>query len=370
LNRRSLIAASKQVLSVASIALLCCVTGCDIESSASSSIAVSAVKTPLKVKVLTVDRVEVATETVVFYGTLVPVRESRMGFESGGTVEKILKVAGDRVVEGDVIALLDQSALHNQQEQIGSSLAQAKQRLRSASRETARPIQQQIAELEAQLAVIEAEVKRRVIVAPFTGIVSAITIQPGEIVAPSLPVVIVVADAPPQIAADLAESMAARVISQKTIWAALGDRAVRFTVKSSSEIRGPIPGRKMVFSVQDELPNDSWTYDDVVELRFRETVDISGAWLPLNAIQKRGEGWYVIVVSPASDSGSRDTFTSERRPVDIRLLQDNRAFVESPLTTGEVVVTDGAHRIVPGQQVTPVMSIVQSMGADEQGAAN
>ena len=162
-------------------------------------------------------------ETVVLYGTLVPVRESRLSFQRGGRIEQIHKVTGERVAEGDVIASLELQEVNSQRQQLLTSLEQSKQRLGSANRETAPPIQQQIAQLEEQLGDVETERQRRVIVAPFAGLVSEIKIQLGETATPSAAVVVIVAAEPPQIEASLAEQMASRVLSQKAIWANIGD---------------------------------------------------------------------------------------------------------------------------------------------------
>jgi len=331
----------------------------------------SPVIAPLSVNVSLVERVESTAKTVVFYGTLVPVRESRLSFERGGEVQEVRKTAGDRVAEGEVIAFLESGDLDKQRKQLLTSLEQSKQSLRSANRETAPPIQQQIGQLEGQLRGVEAELKRRIIVAPFAGLVSEIKIREGEIAAPSIPVAVIVTDEPPQVDASLAEKMASRVLAQKTVWAGLGDRAVELSVKSSSEIRGRTLGAKIVFTIQETLADDSWSYGDVVELRFREAVDESGCWLPLSTLQGGTDnGWHVFAVVSAADSSGKQSFQVERRPVDVRLLQNNQCFVEGSLTTGEFVIVDGTHRVVVGQQVTPVTKVGQLIESSEQGAAN
>ena len=346
------------------------ISGCDERSDATSSVSASSIVAPLKVNVSVVKRVESTTETVVVYGRLVPVRESRLGFEQGGKVKEVRKTTGDRVAEGDVIAFLESGELDKQREQLLTSLEQTRQRLRSATRETAASLQQQIRQVEGQGKGIETELKRRVIVAPFAGLVSEVKVQQGEIAAPAATFVVVVLDEPPQVVASLTEKMASRVLAGKTVWAGLGDRAVELKVKSSSEVRGPIPGKTIEFTIQETLPDDSWSYDDVVELRFREAVETPGCWLPLNALQGGiGDTWYVFAVVFNADANGNQDFRAEVRPVDIRLLQNGEAFVESVLTSGESVIVDGTHRIVPGQQVTPVTNSGQSFGLSREGSA-
>ena len=126
-----------------------------------------------------------------------------------------------------------------------------------------------------------------------------------------------------------------------------------------------------MFTIQETLPDDSWAYGDVVELRFRAAVSKPGCWLPLNALQGgTDDGWYVFAVVPTADSSGKQSFRVERRPVEIRLLQDNQVFLESSLTTAEFVIVDGTHRVVAGQDVTPVTKAGQSIESDQQGAAN
>lgn len=312
---------------------------------------------------------EATTETVVVYGTVVPVRESQLSFQRGGTVEEIRKVAGEKVVQADVIAVLDQSELDKQRQQLQASLEQSKRRLRAATRETTASIQQSISQLEGQLRGVEAALERGVIVAPFNGVISEVKLQQGQIAAPETPVIVIVGDEPPRISASLAQKMAARMLAQKTTWAGIGDRAVELKVESSSDIRGRVLGTNIVFEIQSELANDAWEYGDVVELRFRENLDTAGCWLPISALQRRaGDSWFVFTVQPSDSGSGTESFVVKRQPVTIQLLQNKRAYVDGELNSGAMVVVDGTHRIVNGQSVTPVRNAEQPIGPIQRGA--
>ncbi len=65
--------------------------------------------------------------------------------------------------------------------------------------------------------------------------------------------------------------------------------------------------------------------------------------VPTQAIQTGQSGSYVFVVKP--------DLTAESRPVKVDRNFDNQAVIESGLTAGEKVVTDGQIRLVPGAKV-------------------
>ncbi len=65
--------------------------------------------------------------------------------------------------------------------------------------------------------------------------------------------------------------------------------------------------------------------------------------VPTQAIQTGQQGSYVFVVKP--------DLTAESRPVKVERNIDNQAVIESGLSAGERVVTDGQIRLVPGAKV-------------------
>jgi len=65
--------------------------------------------------------------------------------------------------------------------------------------------------------------------------------------------------------------------------------------------------------------------------------------VPTQAIQTGQQGSYVFIVKP--------DLTAESRPVKVERNIDNQAVIESGLSAGEKVVTDGQIRLVPGAKV-------------------
>jgi len=65
--------------------------------------------------------------------------------------------------------------------------------------------------------------------------------------------------------------------------------------------------------------------------------------VPTQAIQTGQDGFYVFIVKP--------DLTAESRPVKVERNIDNETVIESGLSAGEKVVTDGQIRLVPGSRV-------------------
>lgn len=368
LIRTNPILASQLTTGTLLVAVSVCLTGCHNFDRDSLLVSQQAANVPLKVNVSKVVQAKEAVETVVVYGTLIPVQESRLSFQAGGTVQALRKNVGDVVAKGDVIAYLESDELGSRRKQVLAALKEAGQAPQSPSSAATASIPQNIEQLTRQLREVEAELERRVIVSPFAGVVSEVEVSVGEIAPPTVPVVVVVSDDPPKVAVKVTDEMSSRVLAQNRVWAGIGDRAVELQVESSSEIRSPTSGKMIIFEVQEDLPKGSWEYGDVVELRFRDLLDITGCWVPVNALQIGANNqWSVFVVVGLDGATGPDVFRVERRPVEIQLIQNNRAYVKSSLANDELVVVNGTHRIVEGQRVIPVPAAEQAVATLEQG---
>ena len=74
-------------------------------------------------------------------------------------------------------------------------------------------------------------------------------------------------------------------------------------------------------------------------------------WTPSTALVKGVRGlWscYVVEPGPANEVGVARV---EARDVEVLHVDERRAFVRGALAPGDLVVSSGAHRIVPAQRV-------------------
>jgi hypothetical protein len=73
----------------------------------------------------------------------------------------------------------------------------------------------------------------------------------------------------------------------------------------------------------------------------------TGSWLPVNALSNGLRGlWRVFVLSNEQNA------TLEARVVEVVYTDGNNAFVRGALKDGEVYVSEGTHKLAPGQMVS------------------
>ena len=109
---------------------------------------------------------------------------------------------------------------------------------------------------------------------------------------------------------------------------------------------------KATFANQDERLWPGQFVDIVVTLGEEEGRIVA----PAPAVQTSQQGQYVFVV--------KADWTVELRPVKVDRIDEAEAVIDTGLTAGETVVTDGQLRLVPGAKV----EIKSGLGAAEKPA--
>ena len=87
---------------------------------------------------------------------------------------------------------------------------------------------------------------------------------------------------------------------------------------------------------------------DLARLETKTWIDQPGFWVPLAALTEGPRGlWQSLVAQPGSESH----YTLVTRTVEVLHADAQRAFVRGTLVSGDLLVSDGAHRVVAGQRV-------------------
>ncbi|MEL7009427.1 MAG: HlyD family efflux transporter periplasmic adaptor subunit, partial [Cyanobacteria bacterium J06588_4] len=84
-----------------------------------------------------------------------------------------------------------------------------------------------------------------------------------------------------------------------------------------------------------------------------ESQNIDGYWLPITALVKGDRGlWSGYALVDMEDGVGR----VERRHLELLETQSNRVLVRGTIQPGDEIITDGVHRLVPGQIVTRLVT--------------
>ncbi|HEY3279845.1 MAG TPA: efflux RND transporter periplasmic adaptor subunit [Gemmatimonadales bacterium] len=295
------------------------------------------------------------TPPVIATGILGPKEEVALGFKIGGVIARVLVDAGASVSTGDTLAALDLS-------EIDAAVARAQSAADNAERDLGRArrlygdsvvtlSQLQDAETGATAAQSDLETARfnrryALIIAPSSGVILRRDKEPGELVAPGAPVLVLGSSARGAV-------LRAGLADRDVVRVRLGDSAVvRFDALPDGEFVGRV---SEIAAAADPMTG---TYR--VEVRLPATVGLASGLVGQVEIQPRATRPVLLVPLDALLEADNDRATlfvwtnghAERREVRIAFLAGERAAVSAGLDSRERVITEGAAYLRDGERVS------------------
>ena len=290
---------------------------------------------------------EALAPPVVATGTLGPKEEISLSVKIGGVIRQVRVDAGAIVRAGDTLAALDLS-------EIDAAVARAQSATDKSERDLARArrlyadsvvalAQLQDAETAAEVARADLETARfnrryAVIVAPASGVILRRQAEPGELVAPGAPVLVL---------GSHARGVVLRVglADRDVVRVARGDRAVvRFDALPEREFAGRVteiaaaaePGTG-AYAVEIALPEAARLASGLVgQVEIRPSAGRSTTLVPIEALLE-ADGAEASVYALSADGGR-----AERRRVTVAFIVGDRVAVTRGLDSVGAVITDGA----------------------------
>jgi len=312
--------------------------------------------------------VRAGQSTTRYAGEVRARHETDLAFRVAGRVRTRLVEVGAAVRAGEVLATLDP-----QDYALAASAAQSQLVAAEAEARLARQDLQRFTELRAQNFISEAELDRRRttaasaqakvsqlraeaqrqgnqqrytrLTAPHAGVVTAISFEAGQVVAAGQPI------------AQLARSGEQEVhidVPENALDALRHARALTIRLWSAPDAR--YGGRLRELSPMADANSRTYSArvsfllpDAAVKLGMTATVDVTnaetpGLSVPQTALFRLSGRPQVWVVDPATQK-------VVARPVEVGVLNGDRAAVPAGLKQGEWVVTAGVHKLAPAQQV-------------------
>lgn len=291
-----------------------------------------------------------------------------LGFRIGGRVAERAVNVGDRVTAGQVIARLDPTIERNALTAARATLEAARGAVDTARNSferqerlmaqgfTTRPrfdaalkaqeaAQAQLEDAEAQVELAQDRLGFAELRSDAAGVVTARSVEPGEVVQPGQIVVIVARDD----GRDAVFNVPARLLETKS-----ADRLVRValadapSVTAYGRVREIAPQADPVtrtFQVRVSLldPPEAMRLGSTVVGRM-ETASAAMIAVPASALTQSGAAPAVWIVDPASS-------TVSLRKVDILRFDPGSVILSQGLEPGEIVVSGGIQVLHPGQRV-------------------
>ena len=340
----------RDVLSIAVALLFLCallivLTGCQDPSATSK---VDLEKLPTRtVNVVRISRTSQYNQVATYFATLQPGQRARLAFGVAGKVAVVSKTLGQKVKAGEIIAQYDIARLEKDRKQLSSALDSAKDQQSDA----------RVSELENQMAGLDSQIENSTLVAPFSGTLSHVGTWVGQMTGPGNAMVEVVSDSAPTVEVSIAAKTAqAQFVGRRLEVVMEGGIPAVAVIKSVAPlVDRSTRTRKVLLELTSDLSSVEYTLGSIVKVSFDSFREASGFWLPLSSMQKRAGGlWSTMVLETSAGS----TIASPRT-IEVIYVEHDNAYVIGALKDDDWVVADGTHRIVPGQNVTPVSETKQ-----------
>lgn len=298
-----------------------------------------------------------------FLGQTEPSSTVEMSFELSGLVTELHVSEGDEVKQGDLIARLDTTLLETEEIRLQALRAATQSRLDFAQSrlERANNLQKEgftsietrdralalrdelvnrIAETDAALQAVAVNLSKSVLRAPVSGRIAAQTADASETVSPGQPVVAIMETSAPEFRVGLPLDLDPSFLSTAEI-----QIASRSYPAELLQMRPDIDPATRTRTALFRLPKDTpFLFGQTAWLALKVETQATGMWVVLDAL-KKGDGrvWTVLTVD--------DTNTVRRATVEIVHAEQDRAFVRGSIRDGDRMISEGAHRVVPGQTV-------------------
>ncbi|MEC4726572.1 efflux RND transporter periplasmic adaptor subunit [Shewanella sp. D64] len=311
-----------------------------------------------------------------FTGTIRAGNTTGIGFELAGKLKKITVDSGDQVETGQLLAQLDTRLLEAERQEIDASLAQNNADLNLAKSTLDRSLElqkqgytseQQLDELKGQLNSLLAaknkliaskhanvlRIEKSSLLAPFSGVISKRNSNLGEVVALGTPIFTLVQDKNPQAFVGVPIKIAQQLKTKQHVQLNVGNRNYTAQIAGIGAEVNPVT---RTVPLRLSLPIDAQVINgELAYLVYEIQIQQVGYWVPISALTDGIRGlWNLYVITPndRSDiSAAEDTFSVERRDIEILYTKDDMAYIQGALQVNESYISQGLHKLVVGQQV-------------------
>jgi multidrug efflux system membrane fusion protein len=310
-------------------------------------------------------------DTAVFAGEVKPRHEADLSFRINGKVVERLVDIGARVKKGDVLARLDPSDVGLQAVAAKASVAAAETEFRFAEAEyhryegllrekfisasaldakrNARDANRaKFEQAQANLAVAQNQATYASLVATENGVITAVNIEPGQVVTPAQVVMKLAREDQREVAISVPENRIGELKDGRKLIVSLWANPQKTYAAAVREIAPAVDPVTRTFAVRVAIANP----DAGVEWGMTANVGVLGA-APANAAMIPLTAIYQLAGKPAVWRFDPVTNAVNLQPVTVAQYHEDGALVTSGVANGDWIVAAGVHKLLPGQIVRP-----------------
>lgn len=296
-------------------------------------------------------------------------KQATMGFELSGTLLKAYVDEGQFVQAGQLVAELDTRRLSAQMQEIDATVTRAEADARLAelseqrivklvqeklespqrldeARERTVAAQARVREVIAGKSRIQVELDKSKLYAPFSGTILSRPVDPGSVVGLGQAIYVMQQGDNTEVRIALGADQAFSIEIGKTYPLQQNDRVYQATAKSIANARR-LNTRTIdiIFEFQD--PEHQVLPGDLLTLSIPQQIDESGFWVPKTALASGIRGlWTLYTVANLEQPEA-----IVPKSVSVLYSTNDHAYVAGALESADLVVINGAHRLVTEQLV-------------------
>jgi RND family efflux transporter MFP subunit len=214
--------------------------------------------------------------------------------------------------------------------------------------------------LKAQLDDLRVQLDDCQLIAPFSGVVSIRYVDEGIIASPERPVLKLLQVDPLEARFGVSPKDAAQFrVGQQVMLSATGVKTRATISRIEPELDQATRTQGLIVSIDQNLENSASSTaglipGQTVSLAFDESASDDSIWVPVQSLSRSVRGlWSVYKLSASKD----DQWTVERHIVQVVEVDDQLCQIKGgTIQTGDLVVSEGLHRLTPGMVVEPMES--------------
>ncbi len=271
-----------------------------------------------------------------------------------GVITSIFVKEGDRVSKGQVLALLESSALQKQYESAKTQLDFATSVYNKQKALWDQQIGSEIQFLTAKnnketaekgVAALKDQLEMTKIKSPINGSVEEVNLKVGQMAQPGMPAVRVVNFSSVKVVADIAESYAAIVKPGAKALITIPDlnKEIEAKVDFTSKYINPV-NRTFLTEIRLKPGETGFRANMIARVRINDYTNPDAIVVPVSLVREAGEGKYVYV----AENNNGQTL-AKKRAVTVGQSYNGMSEITKGLKPGDKIITTGYNNLVEGQ---------------------
>ena len=287
--------------------------------------------------------------TKEFPGKLLPIEQSKLAFEIPGKINKINVDVGDSVIQGQILAKLDNREALAKVNQARASYDLSKQVLERFEdlREQGHISIQDLDKAKSDFIIAKSQyeffkvkLEQTNLVSPFNGVIQNRFLDTGTVINSGIPILEIIdsnyVEAHISVPVIYLEDMQ---INQEYDFE-FDDEIVKATfTKLAPMSPGGSNSRLAIFKFSEFFNPGS-----IANLQLKISKQAKGTWVPLKSLSQSDQGLWTIYTIDNNKTVVRDI-------VEIVHFEDDYAFVSGTIKSGDLVVLGGASKIIEGKKI-------------------